>query len=231
MLGLTRDSEPIGLALLVARRTKVLGVPVRTLSLINDAYNTHGHVLSSALDGPAVCALFAALFELPVAWDVFRLSNVLQGQDLFRHLAEAMPRRWPPHLLRDGHASYYLELPSRYEEYLGSRSSGFRNHLKRTERRLHAQADVVVRGYFALIECSGWKGRQRSSLAHRDDLAAFFLNYCTRASELDRLRITLLYFGPEVAAAEIAIDAYGRRWGLKVAYREDLARFLRLDST
>jgi CelD/BcsL family acetyltransferase involved in cellulose biosynthesis len=76
---------------------------------------------------------------------------------------------------------------------------------------------------FAELEHSGWKGRQGSSIRQRQDLARFLEVYCRRAAERRELRIMKLSFGSQVAAAEISLDAHGRRWGLKIAYRESLA--------
>ena len=78
---------------------------------------------------------------------------------------------------------------------------------------------------FADLENSGWKGRHGSSMGQRADLAAFFRAYCTRVAERGRLRVTRLNYGSRVAAAEIAVDVYGRRWGLKIAYRDELAPY------
>lgn len=79
---------------------------------------------------------------------------------------------------------------------------------------------------FSELERSGWKGRQGSSIGQRADLTAFFHEYCNRAAERGRLRVTRVIFGSRVAAAEIAVDVYGRRWGLKIAYRDELAPYL-----
>ncbi len=78
---------------------------------------------------------------------------------------------------------------------------------------------------FADLEGSGWKGRRGSSIGQRADLAAFFHGYCKRAAERGRLRVTRLSYGSRIAATEIAVDAYGRRWGLKIAYRDELAMY------
>jgi CelD/BcsL family acetyltransferase involved in cellulose biosynthesis len=78
---------------------------------------------------------------------------------------------------------------------------------------------------FAELEISGWKGRRGSSIGQRRDLARFLKAYCRRVAERRELRVTTLSFGSQVAAAEIAVDAYGCRWGLKTAFREALAAY------
>jgi CelD/BcsL family acetyltransferase involved in cellulose biosynthesis len=76
---------------------------------------------------------------------------------------------------------------------------------------------------FVELEHSGWKGRQGSSIRQRQDLARFLEVYCRRAAERRELRILKLSFGSQVAAAEISLDAHGRRWVIKIAYCEALA--------
>ncbi len=76
---------------------------------------------------------------------------------------------------------------------------------------------------FVELEHSGWKGRQGSSIRQRQDLARFLEAYCRRAAERRELRILKLSFGSQVAAAEISVDAHGRRWVIKIAYCEALA--------
>ena len=78
---------------------------------------------------------------------------------------------------------------------------------------------------FSDIEGSGWKGRRGSALAQRADLRRFFDLYCRRAAERGRLRVATLRFGREIAAMELAVDAYERHWQLKIGYRDDLAAF------
>lgn len=75
------------------------------------------------------------------------------------------------------------------------------------------------------IEGSGWKGRQGSALAGRPDLFRFFDGYARRAAERGRLRISVLRLGSRVAAAELAVEAYGRLWGLKIAYDEEFSAY------
>ena len=80
--------------------------------------------------------------------------------------------------------------------------------------------DLIVR-----VEASGWKGKNGSALAHRADLRAFFVAYARRAAAAGQLRVAVLRFGPAIAAVELAVEAHGRLWGLKVAYDEAFAAF------
>ncbi len=74
------------------------------------------------------------------------------------------------------------------------------------------------------VEASGWKGRAGSALAMRPQLRAFFGTYARLAAANGLLRIFLLRVGARIAAAQMAVEAYGRLWVLKIGYDEALAR-------
>jgi CelD/BcsL family acetyltransferase involved in cellulose biosynthesis len=78
---------------------------------------------------------------------------------------------------------------------------------------------------FVRLEATGWKGRQGSALSRRPDLHSFFQEYSRRAASRGELRLTRLTFGAVTAAVELSVEAHRRRWGLKVAYNEELAAF------
>lgn len=96
----------------------------------------------------------------------------------------------------------------------------------RFERVSPAPGDVdTLLDTFVRVEGSGWKGQRGSALAARTELRAFFRAYCRRAAGRGRLRVTTLSFGSNVAAMEIAVEAYNRLWQLKIGYNDALARF------
>jgi CelD/BcsL family acetyltransferase involved in cellulose biosynthesis len=232
LLGLTRHSELFGLALLVARPMKVLGCPVTVLCPITDPYNTHSDVLAGHLDETAIRAMFAALFELPVKWDVFRMSNLLEGHELLQHFVATVPRRGPPGLLRDGHASYYLDLPGTYETYLASRSSSFRNHLRRTQRRIDAERTVTVREYTRLadldegyalllaIEQASWKHAHGTAISAVPRQRNFYHELCIGAAAHGRIHLQVLLLENRPAAYNLGYIREGTYFYLKTSYAE-----------
>ena len=77
----------------------------------------------------------------------------------------------------------------------------------------------------ATLEGAGWKGRRGSALAVRTDLRRFFYRYALRAAERGRLRAAVMFLGSRPAAIEIAVEANGRHWVLKIAYNEGLSTY------
>ncbi|MGH9348217.1 MAG: GNAT family N-acetyltransferase [Vicinamibacterales bacterium] len=77
---------------------------------------------------------------------------------------------------------------------------------------------------FIQVEASGWKGRHGTALALNRRTGAFFRAYSRLAAEAGTLRLFFLRIGGAIAAAQIAVDVYGRLWVLKIGYDEALAR-------
>lgn len=166
------------------------------------------------------------------------LHRVPRGSGAASALA-ALPRGRGITVVRSGSSSLAVDTTHAWKKYCSGLSRRtlrkFTDGLAAAERALGPAlieeleprpVDVVpLLDLLAELESSGWKGHHGSSIAQRKDLAGFLQSYCRRAAERGGLRLTRLSFGSEVAAAEIAVDAYGRRWGLKIAYRETLAAY------
>ncbi len=232
ILGVTRASETLALVPLVARSMKVYGCPVRLLCPISDAYNTHSDILSSSLDATSVQALLAALFDLPVPWDVFRMSNVLEEHALVKHFADASPRAAPSGLLRESYASYYLDLPASYDEYLAARSAKFRNHLKRTERKIHGANTVALHEFTGVdevdhayemllrIERHSWKHAHGTAITAVPRQVGFYRDLCRGAAARGRLDLQVMLFGDQPVAYNLGYVRDGIYFYLKTSFVE-----------
>ena len=120
-----------------------------------------------------------------------------------------------------------------YEQTLSSRLTSNVRRLARRAARAHpVRTEVLTPGSadvpalfdrFMQVEASGWKGRASSSLMARPQLRAFFARYLERAASTGRLRLSMLWFGDRLAAAEIALVAYRRWWQLKIGYDDACA--------
>lgn len=244
LLGVTRASETLALAPLVARQARVFGYPVRVLCPISDAYNTHGDLLSSSLDEQTVHAFVAALYALPVQWDVFRMSNLLDEHALVSHFVDASPCRSPSGLLREGQASYFLNLPSSYGDYLAARSAKFRNYLKRTERKIYKECSAAVREFTGTsdvdhayemlleIERSSWKHAHGTSITAVPRQVGFYRELCRGAAAHGRLHLQMLLLDNQPAAYNLGYIRDGVYSYLKTSFAEvwkplGVASFLR----
>lgn len=117
-------------------------------------------------------------------------------------------------------------------------SSSMRADLRRARRKADAQGTVVVDvsspdgeslaplwEEFLLIEAAGWKGADRSALAHDPERGWFFRAYARRAAEAGRLRMARLTVDGRTAAMQVAVETAGRWWILKVGYDQELSSF------
>lgn len=244
LLGITRGSEMLALVPLVTRATKLIGARVRALFPVAEIRDTHSGVLARSVDAALVSTLVAALPELPVGWDVFRMSNVLEASPLVGYFASAARTHRLPSLLRDTHASYYLDLPASYEHYLTERSSKFRNHLRRVERKVSSEADVRVSefstvesvedGYRMLLEVerASWKHAQGSAITTTPNGVAFYRDLCLGAAARGRLHLQVLTIGGRPAAYNFGYVRDSTYSYLKTSFDEALkplgvATFLR----
>jgi CelD/BcsL family acetyltransferase involved in cellulose biosynthesis len=232
LIAIVRDSETVALLPLVLRSMRVFGCPVRVLCPLSDSYNTHSDVLARSLDGDAVRVLLAGLHDLPLRWDTFRMSNILESHEFVRHFADAIRHRPLAGLVRDAHASYFLGLPASFDEYLAARSSKFRNYLKRVERRIVAEgeasvtdytaADEVDRAYDMLLEIerASWKHEHGTAISAVPHQVGFYRDLCRGAAERGRLHLQVLSFGGRPAAYNLGYVRDSTYSYLKTSYGE-----------
>lgn len=123
-----------------------------------------------------------------------------------------------------------------WEAYYSSLSSHITGNLRRLRRKAEKAigpisvvraepAQSEVDGHLETlvrVEGSGWKARRGSALASRPDLRDFFRRYAHRAAARRQLRVTTVSFGSEIAAIELAVEAYDRIWQLKIGYADAL---------
>jgi CelD/BcsL family acetyltransferase involved in cellulose biosynthesis len=244
LIGVSRGAEMLALLPLVIRSTRLFGGRLRVLCPVSDLRNTHSDVLASSLDQSVVSALMTAFYELPARWDVFRLWNVLEGDSLVDRFAGAVHDRPLASLVRDAHASYFLELPDSYDRYLEARSAKFRNYLRRTERKVAAESDVrilemttvdeVGSGYEMLLEIerASWKHQHGTAISSAPQATGFFRDLCFGAAARGRLQLQVLSIRGRPVAYNLGYVHDSTYYYLKTSFAEDLkplgvATFLR----
>jgi len=140
-------------------------------------------------------------------------------------------------LRRDMHPSLAVPIGDDPEAFEAGLSDGHRRNLRRRRRAAERVGAVefemrapsadeapALLAAFVELEADGWKGRNRSALAARDDLRAFFEGYVRDAAALGMLRVAGLRIAGAVAALWIGVERDRCRWELKIAYDERLAR-------
>lgn len=138
---------------------------------------------------------------------------------------------------RSGGASPWLKTDMPWAEFEAGLSSKRRNDVKRAFKRAEALGDLAflfsapdartiskVVEDFAVLEASGWKGEQKSSLMHNLDRRAFFESYWGDMARLGRVKVAEMKVDGATAAMFIATDLGGRYWVHKISYHPKFAR-------
>lgn len=232
LLRIARGSEAIGFVPLVARRMRVFGCPVTLLSPLDENQGTHSDLLASEIDVEVARAFFTSLMQLDVRWDVFRMSRLLDDHALLQHADACLGPLPAAQQIRRGDASYFLELPATYAQYLAQRSQKFRNHLKRTERKVGELTDVqvvecseredVAGAYERMmrIERSSWKQAHGTAITAVVRQAGFYRDLCEGAAAAGRLHLQLLTVAGAPVAYNLGYIANDCYFYLKTSYDE-----------
>lgn len=136
------------------------------------------------------------------------------------------------------HPSLAVEVRGSWGDHFAGLSAHFRKDLRRQGRRL-AELGAVrsetrsptcaeATGWLEAlmgVEASGWKGRRGSAMARKVRVGDFFRRYSVLAAERGELRVSCLYAGERLAAAELSLEAFARMWQLKIGYDESLAKY------
>lgn len=229
LLRLRRDDQIVGVVPLLAREASLFGRRVRLLLPLSEIYNTHSDLLVESADD-VLAALVGGLARLGTEWDCFRMSRLLGDTPLVAALQRAFGAGGYLHALREGVPAYVLELPATFERYLAGRSAKFRNHLRRTTRKLNEAGAVRVRelvdadplddGYEAIlaVERASWKESHGTSITAVDHQGPFYRDLMAGARAAGRLHLQWLTLDGRAVAYNLG---YVTGWGyhyLKTSY-------------
>jgi CelD/BcsL family acetyltransferase involved in cellulose biosynthesis len=234
LMRLHRRGVLVGLIPLVIRTVPLLGWRIRMLTPLSEDYNTHSDLLLRDPAPDVIHAFVTALLECQVQWDCWRMGRLVEGGALALGLEGALAATGLPHVLRDGVPAYTLSLPETYGQYLADRSSKFRNHLRRVERRIEGAGAVDVRyavtpsslaaGFAALlaIEEQSWKHEHGSAITTVARQMGFYRELCLEALEAGHLHLQWLEIDGRPAAYNLGYLAAGRYHYLKTSYDSGL---------
>jgi len=233
LVKLARGNHTIGFVPLVAKRLTVMHCPVTLLTPMDEGHGTHSDLLAESVDEEVSRAFLTSLARLDVHWDVFRMSRLLDGHPLLEHATTVgRVRGLAASQVRAGDASYFLVLPATYEEYLAERSAKFRNHLKRTERRINAMDGVQViersspgevesaYDWLMEVERKSWKQGHGTAITAVNRQLRFYRELCSGAAAAGRLHLQFLALQNEPAAFNLGYISGGCYYYLKTSFAE-----------
>jgi CelD/BcsL family acetyltransferase involved in cellulose biosynthesis len=232
LLAATRAQRLVALLPLVARSHRVLSRELVVLSPLSEQYNTHSDILSRGLDVETADALIAAICDLDLRWDLFRMTKLLEDSPATAPVLNAFRRRYGSVALRDGLPAYYLALPETYSTFLAQRSSKFRNHLRRIERKLAGLGTVRVvdaremasfdAAYQTLlrVERASWKHRHGTAISAVKRQTDFYEQMGRDAFAAGRLHLQFLFVDDRPLAHNFGYVRDGCYYYLKTTYDE-----------
>jgi CelD/BcsL family acetyltransferase involved in cellulose biosynthesis len=230
---LKSSSQVVGIVPMLRSEATVFGRRFTTLAPLQERNNTHSDLLIRDHDPALLGAWLDAVVEEGGAWDVLRLTRLLEEGALCRTLATQLPRGRRAFELVPQQPSYFLNLPASYEDYLAARSGKFRNYLKRAEKKLLAAGECRLEqaraeagseaaiGDLMGIESASWKHAHGTAISAVPHQAGFYRDLIDAAMRAGSLHLTFLRVDGQAVAHNLGVVANDCYYYLKTSFRDD----------
>lgn len=214
------------------------GVPVTKLRGAANAHSCRFDLVRAAgVEGDAaVRAMWRFLRQLS-GWDLIELPYVPEGGAL-EGLAAAARGEGYPVGQKESMRSPYLPLtwqgsakdPLQYQA-----TANFRANVRRKGRQIKERGNLEVRWVKAAdpaaleafydLERSGWKGREGTAIACREDTRQFYDEIARNGERFGYLRLVFLDFNGHAIAAQFGVTQGGRYFMPKLAFDENYRQY------
>jgi CelD/BcsL family acetyltransferase involved in cellulose biosynthesis len=230
-----RSSVVAGIVPMVLSERRLMGRRITTLEPVQEKNNTHSDLLIADHDPALLAAWLQALTDYRPAWDLLKISRLLEEGPLNTALAEPIRACGRAFRLKQQQPSYYLPLPPSYDDYLRARTGKFRSHLKRAEKKLASagqQDFVVARGENGIeaafgdlieIEKDSWKHANGTAISSVTHQSGFYRDLVESASKAGNLHLTFLRLDGKAVAYNLGIIENGCYYYLKTSFRSAYA--------
>ena len=223
---------------LMLERSWQYGIPLRRLSAIGNDHTPCFDLIRDGDDEELHRAVWDHLMTLQSKWDVLDLPRLNAGSistDSFVRLATEQGVQY--NLWEQAPRSPWIDIQQCWDDYLDSRSAGFRKTLRRKMRRLSAAGKVgleTVTGPEALaqaladglhIEADGWKSAHRTAILSQNSVSDFYTELAHIMAARGQLRLHFLTLDDVRIAFDYSIIANRCLYSLKAGHRSKHARF------
>lgn len=230
---------------LMRERSFVSGLPAVSLTV---PANVHcfrvGLPVCQGEEGEAALrVVWQAVKELP-GWNMFDVSNVLEGSGLDRLAALARAEGFPVARKRTGQTLYLPIVDSASASssakadaqpaWLAETRPKFRSHLRRARRQLEEQGTLALKHYSAAdpealerfyeLEASGWKGAEGTAIQCDPRTRKFYDAVAQAAAQQGYLSLDFLELNGKPIAAHFGFNLRGRYFLAKAGYDETYRR-------
>jgi CelD/BcsL family acetyltransferase involved in cellulose biosynthesis len=227
------SAGPLALVPLVYGRTRLRGLPVRVLSILDSPDTPFADFLVARGHEEVVAALGQALRERR-DWDLLRLAKLPAEGSTAKALQTVLGADFAWRVA--GHErSPYLVLEGTWEAFFRSRSQRFRKTCRSIENRIHRRGALTVEEHRSVdpdgpvfrdlleVSLASWKADRGVALATMDGMPRFFHELTRRASARGWLRLWVLRLEGRAVATEYQIGANGSVHALRADYDASLA--------
>jgi CelD/BcsL family acetyltransferase involved in cellulose biosynthesis len=232
---LLKDNNIIqGILPLIASQEKVFHIPLTTISPISERYNTHIDFLIADTNERFIQPMIEALFSLPCTWDLFRMTRLLEKNPVVNALEKILINRRARFRTRFEAPSFFLALPTSFDQYMASRTNKFRNHLRRAEKKLSRLGNIAMiktgkdldldSSFSALIniEEKSWKHKHGTAISAIQHQLSFYQKMCQNMWEAGRLHLTFLTLDNIPVAYNLGLTGGKTYYYLKTSFEESL---------
>lgn len=225
----------VAIAPVVIQRERLLGpFAVATLTPLSEKYRTHSDIVGECHRPEVVNALFGAFDALPCAWDFFHVGRVLESGRLAAGLNGFLGSARLKRRVRREFPSFQIPLTGSYESFLASRSSKFRNYLRRKQRQLEALGKIEVLrvghglgldrafGDLLAVDEKSWKHAHGTAITAVPRQQVFYRRIAEESHRRGRLHLTIMYLDGRPIAFNLGLLQGDRYYYLKTSYDETL---------
>jgi CelD/BcsL family acetyltransferase involved in cellulose biosynthesis len=224
------------IAPLMAETVWMYGLPVRRLRLMHNEHTPRADFIVAEHPDESYRAIWAALGQATVAWDVLQLGQLPQQSPTCETIrAQAAADGCGIGVWHSGDAPY-LELAGSWDQYFDARSAKFRqnvrNRLSRLKRigapvleTLDDAGDIMAAREDAFrLEASGWKDDAGTSVSANPAVHRFYSLLAERASTRGWLRLLFLRINGRRIAVSYGSLYANRLFLFKTGYDPEYAQ-------
>ena len=223
---------------LMLERTWRHGIPLRRLAGIGNDHTPRFDLVRADDDKHVHRLIWNHLMTLKKEWDVLDFPRLSAESSTTDHLVRLAREQNIQHSLwQRAPRSPWIDIQPSWDQYLDSRSAGFRKALRRKMRRLAEQGrvgletvtlrDALDQGLAdgLRIEAESWKGSNRTAIASQRAVMDFYTELAGIMAERGQLRLHFLTLDDVRIAFDYSIFANQCLYSLKAGHSSTHARF------
>ncbi len=233
VLVLEESGSPVAMMPLRHQSTRVRGLPVRRLTLLDCPDTPFVDLLAPGALAPVVRTLLDH-FDGRSDWDVLQLQRLPVASPTLKALEAELEGRWPWRR-RGIELSPYLAIDGRWEAFYGAKSQRFKKTVRNIQNRLERLGSIAVEEHRAVapesglfqelidLTTRGWKAQQGVAIATMPRMRPFFDDLTRRASARGWLSLWFLRLDGRPIAMEYQLHADGVVHALRADYDQERA--------